>query len=261
MNLSKTTYVDDDTIIYAENMNDIQDAIIQNTSYATCTTAADTAAKVASVDNFSLSAGASVRVKFTYGNTVVSPTLNVNSTGAKAIRLSTGRAAGPGEGLSWSAGSIVTFVYDGTRWMMSDVNLAYNVSYRADAAKTIVLRDGTNLPLYPVTGYYHAGQTLTLTLFGYGYSIGGGGGYYFEFPMPYPILADVVAVTAVSSVSIRNPSGLVLSTNAVADLGIQTCIKNHQGFRIECRGITDGFVAHVPATINGSFTLEFAAAS
>lgn len=53
--------------------------------YGTCATAAATAAKVVTLDNFSLETGASVRIKFTYANTVSSPTLNINNTGAKSI--------------------------------------------------------------------------------------------------------------------------------------------------------------------------------
>ena len=58
------------------------------TPYATCDTAAATAAKVAATtpgSNFSLETGARITVKFTVTNTAANPTLNVNSTGAKAI--------------------------------------------------------------------------------------------------------------------------------------------------------------------------------
>lgn len=56
--------------------------------YGTCSTAAATAAKVVALTDpagFSLTTGAVVIVKFTNANSVASPTLNVNSTGAKAI--------------------------------------------------------------------------------------------------------------------------------------------------------------------------------
>lgn len=59
-------------------------------NYGTCSTAAATAAKVATLtnsgaDNFDLSTGVTIHIKFTYSNTATSPTLNVNGTGAKAI--------------------------------------------------------------------------------------------------------------------------------------------------------------------------------
>ena len=60
----KVTYVDEETFIFAENMNDIQDAIISTTSYVVCTTSASTKAKTVSLNGFMLETGATVRVKF-----------------------------------------------------------------------------------------------------------------------------------------------------------------------------------------------------
>ena len=89
--------------------------------YATCATAAATAAKVATVvdsGNFVLETGAMVVVKFTYENSVASPTLNVNNTGAKAIHRYAGTAASTGVNTSgWRAGSVQLFIYDGTQWV------------------------------------------------------------------------------------------------------------------------------------------------
>ena len=62
--------------------------LIASTAYATCATEAATGAKVATVQDsqaFTLVTGVTVHVKFTYANTASSPTLNVNSTGAKNI--------------------------------------------------------------------------------------------------------------------------------------------------------------------------------
>ncbi|MPM02101.1 hypothetical protein SDC9_48346 [bioreactor metagenome] len=53
--------------------------------YATCSTAAATAAKVATLSGFVLNTGSVVGVYFTYRNTASSPTMNINSTGAKSI--------------------------------------------------------------------------------------------------------------------------------------------------------------------------------
>ena len=55
--------------------------------FGTCSTAAATAAKTVSITTgtFSLEAGARVTVKFSNANTAGTPTLNVNSTGAKNI--------------------------------------------------------------------------------------------------------------------------------------------------------------------------------
>lgn len=82
------------------------------THYATSSTAASTAAKTATLSGFTLATGAEVKVKFTNANTVASPTLNVNSTGAKAIYLA-GANVGVG---AWSAGEVVELVYNGTQY-------------------------------------------------------------------------------------------------------------------------------------------------
>lgn len=116
-NLNKVNYTDYETVITAANLNGIQDSIISNTSYVTCSTAAGTAAKVATLENFTLSVGAAVKVKFTNTNTATNPTLNVNSTGAKPIYTNTGSNVGTTPDTSWSAGEIVELVYDGTNWV------------------------------------------------------------------------------------------------------------------------------------------------
>ena len=73
-------------------MANISSIKISNTNFAarpygTCSTAANTAAKAVVMSDFSeLFTGASIIVKFSYANTASSPTLNVNSKGAKTIR-------------------------------------------------------------------------------------------------------------------------------------------------------------------------------
>lgn len=81
--------------------------------YVTCSTAAGTAAKTASLTGFALFTGATITVKFTYGNSVASPTLNVNSTGAKAIYFN-GSAISSSLYYTWGANYVAEFVYDGT---------------------------------------------------------------------------------------------------------------------------------------------------
>ena len=86
--------------------------------YGVCETAADDAAKIVTVDNFSLETGAIVIVKFTNSNSVASPTLNVNNTGAKAIMRYGTTAASSGTTTSgWVAGAVQMFVFDGTNWI------------------------------------------------------------------------------------------------------------------------------------------------
>lgn len=55
-------------------------------NYGTCSTAGDTAAKVVDCAGFKLETGSEITVRFNSTNTAENATLNVNSTGAKAIR-------------------------------------------------------------------------------------------------------------------------------------------------------------------------------
>ena len=91
--------------------------------YATCSTAAGTKAKVATSvrPDFPKATGTNATVKFTYGNTASNPTLNINNTGASPIYLGNSPIT-PEK--SWSAGDTVTFVFDGTNWVVADASLA-----------------------------------------------------------------------------------------------------------------------------------------
>lgn len=81
--------------------------------YGTCSTAISTAAKVVVCPDFVLKAGAKIDVKFDYSNWASSPTLNVNGTGAVAIK-SYGTTAV--SGYAWRPEEVVPFIYDGTYW-------------------------------------------------------------------------------------------------------------------------------------------------
>lgn len=82
--------------------------------YGACSTAAGTKAKVVSCAGFALITGAEITVKFTVTNTAASPTLNVNSTGAKSIYYK-GAAITAGY---LAANKIYKFVYDGSYWQL-----------------------------------------------------------------------------------------------------------------------------------------------
>lgn len=82
-------------------------------SYCVCSTAAATVAKTATCENFhDLQAGAHVTVKFTVTNTAANPTLNINSTGAKAIYYR-GQPIVP-EAIQ--ANTTLDFVYNGSQY-------------------------------------------------------------------------------------------------------------------------------------------------
>lgn len=92
--------------------------------YGYCSTATATAAKVVTVSPTvtSLTAGLIIAVKFQYANTVASPTLNVNSLGAKSIKRYGTTAPSTSAASSWNANSVVLLTYDGTYWMLADWN-------------------------------------------------------------------------------------------------------------------------------------------
>lgn len=121
-------------------------------AYATSTTGAGTAAKVATIDpavtGYALYKGATVSVTFSTANTAATPTLNLNSTGAKQIRSHTGAALSEGE-YKWAAGATVDLVYDGTYWRMQDGGSVKRVTaaeasirVNADNIESKVSKDG-----------------------------------------------------------------------------------------------------------------------
>ena len=82
--------------------------------YGVCETAANTAAKVVTIPDFTLENGVGVMVKFKNSNTTNSPTLNVSGTGAKPIYID----PSVGTSVSWEAWKVLPFVYDGTNWQL-----------------------------------------------------------------------------------------------------------------------------------------------
>lgn len=87
--------------------------------YGTCSSVGSTNSKVVTLDveddNFSLYAGAMISVRFDNANIASSPTLNVNGTGAVAVK-DYGTTNIDTSSESWSSGEVVTFVYDGSYW-------------------------------------------------------------------------------------------------------------------------------------------------
>ena len=96
--------------------------LVGSTLYGTCATAAATAAKVVTCADFTtLITGVTIHVKFTNANSAGSPTLNVNSTGAKSIYRYGTTTPSTSTSWSWYAGAVVSFTYDGSAWIMNDM--------------------------------------------------------------------------------------------------------------------------------------------
>lgn len=96
--------------------------------YAVCYTSGSTAAKTVSLSNFKLAAGARVFVRFSYANTASNPTLNVNSTGAKAIQYR--NSAIPANLIKQYI--VLELVYSGSYWyVVGDIDAAVVLSTTA----------------------------------------------------------------------------------------------------------------------------------
>lgn len=105
VNVAGTTYdIVDNTALHSPN-----------TWYGTSSTTASTAAKVVTCSGYALSTGAIIGVLFSTANTAATPTLNVNSTGAKTIYIGGNTALNDTTNvLKWSVNTMVYFMYDGT---------------------------------------------------------------------------------------------------------------------------------------------------
>lgn len=110
--------------------------------YGTCDTAAATTAKVVSLTGFTLATGSRVMVKFTVTNTASSPTLNVNSTGAKAIYY---RGAAISAGYL-AANRVYEFVYDGTNYELVG-DLDTNTTYGSAGSSLGLVKSGGDVTI------------------------------------------------------------------------------------------------------------------
>ena len=90
--------------------------------YGTCSTAAGTVAKTVACSNFTLVDGSIINVWFTNANTATNPTLNVNSTGAKAMYGTKGERL---TGNILLAG-MYQFVYYGGNYFLTRVQTSLN---------------------------------------------------------------------------------------------------------------------------------------
>ena len=150
ISLSGTTFtVTKGTSFLTSHQTIKQDGVTGATGnhFGTSSTAAATAAKTVSITagTPTLETGLRVTVKFTYANTANSPTLNVNSLGAKNI-FHNGAQITSGTNKALLAGT-VEFVYDGTQWQLVgnyiDTNTTYSIPTKASSATTSITASTT----------------------------------------------------------------------------------------------------------------------
>lgn len=108
-------------------------------NYATCMIGAATTTKTATLSTFNLITGARISIKFLFSNSVSDPTLNINYTGAKALRKSNGSPFD-----KWSAGGVYTFIYDGMSFIVQGEGGEYGTATASDVrtGKTFGTEDG-----------------------------------------------------------------------------------------------------------------------
>lgn len=132
--------------------------LVGSTLYGTCNTGAATAAKIVTCANFDkLIEGVTIHVRFENANSATSPTMNVNSTGAKPIKgggtvRNRSDSSTQGTGPTWidngMGGQVFSFTYDGTNWVMND---SYYVDEIYDVMTASDLSTGTSTSSKVVT--------------------------------------------------------------------------------------------------------------
>jgi hypothetical protein len=132
--------------------------IVGSNFYGSCSTAAGTAAKTVSVDGtFTLYTGATVAVKFTVTNTAKNPTLNVDSTGAKAIYYN-GAAISAGY---LKANKVYMFVYNGAQWdFIGDIDTNTTYTSLKNPSSLTIQGNGTTL----TNGTYDGSAAKTVNI-------------------------------------------------------------------------------------------------
>jgi hypothetical protein len=103
--------------------------------YATCSTAATTTAKTASLSSYALTTGGIVSVKFTY-DVPAGATLNINSKGAKAIYY---RGSAITAGVI-KAGDTATFIYS-TNYHLISVDKSINTAMHINSSGNVTIGD------------------------------------------------------------------------------------------------------------------------
>lgn len=143
----------------------------------TSSTAAGTAAKVVncSDDTFAMTNGVIITVTFSNASTADAPTLNVKSLGAKAIYFDNAVTSSSNR-FRWKAGSVITFQYNGTYWVVLNYeNLEYFTSStaagtadktNASITGTFVLCRGTTINVYFSTANTANAPTLNVSATG-----------------------------------------------------------------------------------------------
>ena len=142
----------------ARAINGVQfDGTCDIANYGVCATPAATAGKTVTINNFVLAKGASARIRFTFGNTSTSPTLNINNTGAKQLKYNNSAV----QSYFIDAQGTYEVVYDGMYYQL--------VGNIAGSSTTTVINNSTNITNINTPGDYVAHNTDVTTDAGFPY--------------------------------------------------------------------------------------------
>lgn len=131
-----------------------------NIAYATCSTAAATVAKVATItgnSNWALTTGAIIGIKFTESNSASNPTINVNGTGAKSVVYGTAAITTSNLTYAGYADRTILYMYNGTNYVF------LGWSYDANSDTKVTQANTTSNTAYNVLLSYGAASTSSVT--------------------------------------------------------------------------------------------------
>lgn len=133
--------------------------------YGVCSTSASTQAKTVSITGITaLTEGLEIRVKMTNAQTYNgTPTLNVNSLGAKTIKQ---HGSTDAVRYQWQAGEVISFTYDGTYWVIENNSLATTTYFgltRLNSATNSTAEDCAATPKAVKTAYDLADAAIPAT--------------------------------------------------------------------------------------------------
>lgn len=158
-----SNFVSDANYVHTDNnytTNEKTKLANTNVAYATSSTAAETAAKVATITgntNWELKTGSIVVIKFSTTNTANNPTLNINNTGAKSIWYNTAVITTSNLGYAGTANRPMMFMYDGTQYIFIgwayDANTTYTNASLGQGYGTTKTAYGTPAKVVTLSSY------------------------------------------------------------------------------------------------------------
>lgn len=200
------TYTLDGTTAYwkVSDQNSTYSNASLGNGYATCSTAAATVAKTASLSSYALATGGMVSVRFTNGITVANPTLNVNSKGAKAIYY---KGAALTDTTLIGAGDIVTFVYSTYYYITSILKADQTLTLTGDVTASASV-DPNKETISIATTLANSGVTAG----SYGPSANAAPVHGGTFSVPYVTVDAKGRLTSASTKTITMPSDRLFVT-------------------------------------------------